>query len=245
MPLGGESTGRARDPHAASARAAGRRPRHGAVRLADGARARRSVLDVRSSRRTTCRRCPFSLVQAHLLPYYEDFAGLLERARPGSTSQWPPTRTAAAGAARARAHRGARCAELFKATPHCAPRRARSSNAARLSGRDVSRRWKCCSICTAGTSSRYLNFYGRRARFRRCPTIGARGVGRRRRGRGRSCSSGCRSRVQPRAAGRFHLGLFGEHRDQLERRRGRCDRVGESARATHAARPCRYGSTSR
>ncbi len=37
---------------------------------------------------------PVLALQAHLLGYYEDFVGLLERARPGSTSQWPPTRAA-------------------------------------------------------------------------------------------------------------------------------------------------------
>jgi adenylate cyclase len=35
---------------------------------------------------------PVLAVQAHLLQYYEDFVGLLERTRPGATSLWPPTR---------------------------------------------------------------------------------------------------------------------------------------------------------
>ncbi|HUQ50588.1 MAG TPA: adenylate/guanylate cyclase domain-containing protein [Gammaproteobacteria bacterium] len=34
---------------------------------------------------------PVLALQAHLLAYYEEFARLLERARPGSTSQWPAT----------------------------------------------------------------------------------------------------------------------------------------------------------
>ena len=37
---------------------------------------------------------PVLAAQAHLLPYYEDFVALLERARPGATSRWPATRAA-------------------------------------------------------------------------------------------------------------------------------------------------------
>jgi len=37
---------------------------------------------------------PAVAVQAHLLPHYDDFVALVERARPGSTAQWPQTRVA-------------------------------------------------------------------------------------------------------------------------------------------------------
>jgi adenylate cyclase len=37
---------------------------------------------------------PVVALQAHLLPHYEDFVALVERARPGATTQWPQTRAA-------------------------------------------------------------------------------------------------------------------------------------------------------
>ncbi|HEY3516896.1 MAG TPA: adenylate/guanylate cyclase domain-containing protein [Gammaproteobacteria bacterium] len=37
---------------------------------------------------------PVVALQAHLLPHYEDFVALVERARPGTTAQWPQTRAA-------------------------------------------------------------------------------------------------------------------------------------------------------
>ena len=84
----------ARDAHAAAAGAEGGRARLGAVHPADGAGARRAVVDVRSRHATTRRRCRSLALQAHLLPYYEEFVRLLERARPGSTREWPQTRAA-------------------------------------------------------------------------------------------------------------------------------------------------------
>ena len=213
MPLGGESTGRLEDPHAAPARAEGRRSRLGAVRLADGAHERRSVLDVRSCERrnaVAARRRSAGALAAVLRGLRRACSSARGRARRVIGRRRGRRRRSGASSSA----RWARCAELFRATLHCAPLRARSSNAETI------------RPATSAALGALLDLYCgpeqplpeflravRAAIHTAAVRSGAPGCGRSSGVGGKVVLVGLSEPRQPRAAGRLHLGLLAEHRE--------------------------------
>jgi adenylate cyclase len=101
---------------------------------------------------------PVVTVQAHLLPHYEEFVGLLERARPGATANWPRT----GNALRERRQledtmtvirRAFQADAGLEAAAHRELERGSRSAAA-------SRALRVLLDLYAGPSSRFLNLYG-------------------------------------------------------------------------------------
>lgn len=99
---------------------------------------------------------PAAAVQAHLLPLYDEFVALVERARPGATADWPATQAAV---------RQRRLEETMTRI-----RRAFQNDAglARAVRRELARAGRAPESAAlavlldlyAGPGSRYLNFYG-------------------------------------------------------------------------------------
>jgi adenylate cyclase len=106
-------------------------------------------------------------LQAHSLAYYEDFVGLLERARPGSTSHWPPTSAAA------------REQRELERTVGVIRRTIQGDAALRSAARGELRRGGYPAATSAaldalldlyaGANSRHLNFYGSARAIRTVP----------------------------------------------------------------------------
>ncbi len=101
---------------------------------------------------------PVVALQAHLLPYYEDFLQLLERAQPGVTMPWPQTRAAV--------QQQRTLESTMMAIRRAFRRNDELSSAARreLERADYSKpaasALRVLIDLYAGESSRFLNFYG-------------------------------------------------------------------------------------
>jgi adenylate cyclase len=101
---------------------------------------------------------PVVTVQAHLLPHYEEFVGLLERARPGATAGWPHT----GSAVRERRQLEETMTVIRRAFQADAGLRAaveRELDRGSLSA-TASRAVSVLLDLYAGPSSRFLNLYG-------------------------------------------------------------------------------------
>jgi adenylate cyclase len=100
---------------------------------------------------------PVAAVQAYLLPHYEAFLALLERAQPGVTKTWPATREAVV-AARELEGLVVSIRNAFQRDPQLAT--TARALLARAPQTDAPRALQVLLDLYAGPSSRYLNYYG-------------------------------------------------------------------------------------
>ena len=101
---------------------------------------------------------PVLALQAHLLPYYEEFVRLLERARPGTTRAWPQTRAAVEAQGNLELLMGVIRGTLQSDSALRAAAVAELAQRRPADATDLALR--VLLDLYAGSNSRYLNFYG-------------------------------------------------------------------------------------
>ena len=101
---------------------------------------------------------PVLALQAHLLPYYEEFVRLLERARPGATRAWPQTRAAVEAQGNLELLMGVIRGTLQSDSALRAAAVAELAHRRPADATDLA--LTVLLDLYAGSNSRYLNFYG-------------------------------------------------------------------------------------
>ena len=176
---------------------------------------------------------PVLALQAHLLPYYEEFVRLLERARPGATRAWPQTRAAVEAQGNLELLMGVIRGTLQSDSALRAAAVAELAHRRPADATDLA--LTVLLDLYAGSNSRYLNFYGPARAIQTVPydraLMGSSEIDL----AGKVAFVGMSEPRQPRQQDDFYSVFSAEHRHQSERCRGRCDRCRQPPRATHAA----------